>query len=73
MLRHVGGSAFDAIGNNPAQLLLGLLGGGFGDLFPIAFDCLQPAEPKQEGITADEVQALADAIAEVPGVSVVGP
>jgi hypothetical protein len=43
VLRHVGGSAFDAIGDDPAQLLLGLLGELMG-ISPISTD--QPADPE---------------------------
>ena len=46
VLRHVGGAAFDAIGDDRAVLLLGLLGGGFGELYSVTLDPPpQPAEP----------------------------
>ena len=47
VLRHVGGAAFDAIGDDPAQLLLGLLGGGrwLGELYSGTLDPAQPAQP----------------------------
>ena len=56
VLRHVGGSAFDAIGDDPAQLLLGLLGVGLGELYPVTLDPasapaqsdLEPAAPPPE-------------------------
>jgi len=43
VLRHVGGSAFDAIGDDPAQLLLGLLGEMEGPIWTG-----QPAAPDPE-------------------------
>ena len=53
VLRHVGGSAFDAIGDDPALLLLGLLGGGFSDLYAVTIDDpAQPAEPTHAGPAA---------------------
>jgi hypothetical protein len=51
VLRHVGGSAFDAIGDDPAQLLLGLLGGGLGDLYARA---IHPAAPDPEPSAAPQ-------------------
>ena len=49
VLRHVGGSAFDAIGDNPTLLLLGLLGELSG-IYPVTLDpAPQPAEPKHAG------------------------
>ena len=55
VLRHVGGAAFDAIGDDPALLLLGLLGGGWwlGELYSVTLDpALQPAEPAPEPTAA---------------------
>jgi hypothetical protein len=53
VLRHVGGSAFDAIGDDPAQLLLGLLGNWFGELYPaIQGPAPQSAKPDPEPAAA---------------------
>ena len=49
VLHHVGGGAISAIGDDRAVLLLGLLGGGFGDLYRVTPDpAPQPAEPDPE-------------------------
>ena len=49
-LAHVSGLSQVAIGDDPAQLLLGLLGGGFGELYAVTIDDpAQPAEPTHAG------------------------
>jgi hypothetical protein len=53
VLCHVSGATHFAHGDQPAQLLLGLLGGGFSDLYAVTIeDPAQPAEPGPEPIAA---------------------
>jgi hypothetical protein len=67
VLRHVGGSAFDAIGDDPAQLLLGLLGGGLCDLYARA---IHPAAPDPEPIALSEFISITPAQPEPPAAQV---
>jgi hypothetical protein len=61
VLCHVGGATHYAHGDDPAQLLLGLLGGGLGELYPVTLDHTpQLAEP-----APSPVAAIPQAVAEV--------
>jgi hypothetical protein len=71
VLRHVGGSAFDAIGDDPAQLLMGLLGGGFSDFYAVTIDDpAQPAAPDPEPIALSEFISITPAQPEPPAAQV---